>query len=326
MSPSSDLARALALALALAVPGVVAAQPAFPQPEAAAQANPGEPERSQADKDALYRAQQQVYQSSEKFRAGDFESALGLLREAEATASRLNDASLALIRFNIARCLEELGRLDEAITAYESYISLPDEEHRKQRAWGAIQRLEKQAFGQLNVVCEPTGALVEVAGVTEGAQPCPYRKERVAAGEYTVVVRNPGFADMKAQVKVVAGRAATLRAELVPTSAPPPAAASSGGFGPWPWVTIGVGVAAAGVGAFFTTSAISSRDDAESMAPGTARDDTVSDYEQAETLSWAGYGVGAAAIATGVTLLLMDDGGSPSAGVTPTPNGVVARW
>jgi hypothetical protein len=82
---------------------------------------------------------------------------------------------------------------------------------------------------------------------------------------------------------------------------------------------------AGGVG--LTVSAIGARDDAEPLQPSAKRDDLVKEYERNEALSFVAYGVGIAALTTGLILLTADDDEpAKSASLRWTGNGVMLRW
>ncbi len=72
----------------------------------------------------------------------------------------------------------------------------------------------------------------------------------------------------------------------------------------WPWVALGTGVAAVGTGAVFHALARQSMDRARSLPEGTAYRQEVSTLERDISITYAGYGVGAAAIGVGLYLLL----------------------
>lgn len=263
----------------------------------------------------LKRAQGHVNQASQKYRKGDYTGALESLRSAEIIAVKVSDPSLPQIRFNIGRCLEQLKRWDEALVAYEAYNRLPDEPHRKERAWEAIQMLRKKVFGNLSVACDPRGSFIQIEGLTEGKQSCPWQTERARPGEYTVVATHPGYEAGRKSVRVEAGGAANVeislkRTEVASTGGivmPSMEAPASKPVNIWPWVSGGGGVVALGAGALLTTLAQSDRDDAESLPPGTARDDAVSSFDTNRTLSYVMYGTGAALVVAGVVLWFLAD-------------------
>ena len=279
------------------------------------------------------RAQALVNEASARYRAGDYEAALAALQKAEPLAERASDPALAGIRFNIARCLEQLGRLEEALAAYELYDLLPDAPHRKQKAFEAERALERQLFGVLTVDCRPVGATVRIAGVTDGPQACPFQSARVRPGRYDVLVEAAGYAGETQAVEVQAGRAASASVQLtrrggdeqvrlgVEAPAPGP------GIDPLPWTFVGGGAVAAGVGGVFTALAIGARDEAESTPPGATQDGAASDFDTFRAVSYVLYGVGAAAAATGAVLFFTGGGDDPEAVVlTPAPGGFTVRF
>ncbi len=118
--------------------------------------------------DKLAEAQALVNTAVVHFRAKEYDAALKALLEAEVLAVAANDPGLASIRFNIARCLEELERWPEALAAYETYLKLPDDSHRKARAWKAVGALEERVFGRLDVACDPPEARASLAERPKG--------------------------------------------------------------------------------------------------------------------------------------------------------------
>ncbi|MEO1338188.1 MAG: PEGA domain-containing protein, partial [Myxococcota bacterium] len=231
-------------------------------------AQPSFPAVTPAEKSALIeRAQSLVNDASRAFGAKDFGRALGALREAEALASRAEDPSLPRIRFNIARCLEELEQWDEALAAYQRYNELPDASHRKQRAWAAMKALQSRVYATLSVVCAPSGSLIEIAGVTEGAVSCPWQSEQIRSGVYAVKISHPGYESTVRTIEVRSGKAFNVEATLK-SLAPPPTAVAFTPDPPvnyLPWVTVGVGAVVAASGGFFTSRAVSNRDDIEAL-------------------------------------------------------------
>jgi tetratricopeptide (TPR) repeat protein len=262
-------------------------------------------------------AQKRVFEATKFFQARDYEKALAALREAETIVAPLNDPSLAAIRFNLARCLEELGRQPEALAAYEAYSKLPDEPHRKQRAWRAIQKLEQRVYGAVSVTCDKVGATVQIPGLADVPEPCPFTRKRVPMGAYTAQVRRPGSEPVDREFTVEAGGGAVLQVQLVdvPSATPalivpemPPPEAP---INPWPWATLGVGAALIGGGVGLGQWAVGARDDAETLPPGKTRDTAVEDFESRRTLSYAAYGLGGAVMAAGVALFFVDFGDDP---------------
>jgi tetratricopeptide (TPR) repeat protein len=287
----------------------------------------------------LQKAQAFVNQASQLYLQGNYEAALGALQQAAPLAEAAADPGLPGIRFNIARCLEQLQRWPEALDAYGAYNKLPDEPHRKERAWEAVRGLKRKVYGQLAVTCFPQGAQVRVEGpdMHTDAAPCPYRNEEARPGDYTVIVTYPGYLEARRSAAVTVGSGANLEVSLArdPAAAPPPLAVLGPQSPPerpmnvWPWVAVGAGAAAAGVGVYFTTAALSARDDAESEPPGEAQDEAVSRFERDRTLSYAMYGAGGALAAVGVALYFLlddDDEDGAAAQVVPSASGLTVRF
>ena len=174
------------------------------------------PERASAADDPVTRKKVQSYLdlAADLFKAGDYEGALGELRRAES----LSD--LAVVRFNIARCLEELHKPADAAAAYRKYLSLNDPTdgalERTRRANDAIAKLTGNPGG-LEVPC-PKGATVVVVGLTDFATSCPYRAEHVTPGTYEVQVSVKGRPVSITRVDVESGQTAV--ANLAAPSAP----------------------------------------------------------------------------------------------------------
>ena len=275
-------------------------------------------------------AQEFVNTASQHFQRGAYQDALDSLRKAEPIAAQAHHPSLAPIRFNIARCLDELGRKAEALDAYASYLKLPDEGHRKQRAVAAIKELKRALFGGLSVSCDPSGASVKYTGPKEGTRVCPFQVSELSPGTYQVVVEFAGYERFTKSVEVVAGQVMPVTARLtkIVSEAPPPVVDNKPASPTkvWPWVTMGIGAAALAGGAVLTLKGIDERDAAEGLSPGDERDDKVSSYEQSELFSWIGYGVGAAAIVGSVLWLSLDDGRSEPSSWHFTGSGVWIQW
>ena len=95
-----------------------------------------------------------------------------------------------------------------------------------------------------------------------------------------------------------------------------------------PWIAIGVGVAGLGAGTFFMFQNRSKHDDANALCgdgpcPAAKRSEIQEldgDADTAATLSWIGYGVGAAGIIAGAALLVLDkSSSSKTAGTSVQP-------
>ena len=284
------------------------------------------------DEQRLQQAQSFVDVATTLFEKKDFAGALSSLRQADQILDGLPQQ--ALIRYNIARTLEETGDVDGALTAYTRYLEIATDEARQERAKTAIKALELKRPAQLVVECEAL-AKIEIAGVTTEPVPCPWRGAKLPPGDYQIKAHHDGQPVTEHTVSLEPGGSRTLdlaiHAQVQDTVAPP----ASTGRDPWPWVMIGSGALLAGAGSWVHLSAATARDDAEAIdtvvndaqtlkANQAKRADLVSSFETRQAIAWACYGVGAAAIGTGVYLWLTQD--DQPAAVTLTPTGVMVRW
>lgn len=146
----------------------------------------------------------------EAFRAERFAEALVEFRRAEPHAAALG--ARAAVRFNIARCLDELGRSADAIAAFERYLAFPDKPAPRRRAVARIQALVAQTYGTLDVRCDPPGAGLKAAGPTPKAGACPANWQRLLPGEYAIAMFVAGKAVDRRTVAVTVGE--TARVEL----------------------------------------------------------------------------------------------------------------
>lgn len=286
--------------------------------------------------DDLARGQELVNRAARAYGAEEYERALELLREAEGIAAAAQDPSLPSIRFNIARCLEQLGRDEEALEAYRRYDALPDASHRKQKAYDAIKGLEQRLFAVLSVSCSPAGSAVEIAGLTPGAVPCPWQSAKVRPGAYAITVTAPGHSPASQSVQVEAGAARNVQITLEPVAAPAVPAPfvqaepeePGRPLSPLPFIGLGAGALVAGAGGVMTALAIERRDAVESTPPGDAQDDALGDFDTFRTLSYVLYGVGGALAAAGVVFFFVPVGEEDpeAARLEPGPAGFTVRF
>ncbi len=139
------------------------------------------------------------------FEAKDYAEALTSFRKAEQFVDELGDP--AGLRYNIARCLEELGRHREAYEAFEIYLKLDDSKEGQKAATDRMKVLDPKVFGGLRVECDARGAMITF-GEEEGVK-CPHAWPRLPAGPYELGGRSAGGVDTSASPAVVAGKVGT---------------------------------------------------------------------------------------------------------------------
>jgi hypothetical protein len=158
--------------------------------------------------------------AAELFKSHDFDGALGELSRAEA----LSD--LAVVRYNLARCYEELHKDLQAVVAYEKYLALADATSgaaaRQKRARETVARLAPTLFGSLEVTCASAGSKVFVLELMQVPAACPFKVDKVPIGTYEVQTFAEGSAPTVTRVTVPAGKTVVVAAQATP--APPPVA------------------------------------------------------------------------------------------------------
>lgn len=308
------LATLLAGSLAIATPLVAPAQ---------------EKETREQRDTRLKKAQAYLDLATTLFRDKDYAGALKELERAEPLLE--GSDILPLVRFNIARCHEELGQPARAVRAYQRYLTLSEEaDRRRDRAREAIQKLEPQAVGTLRIECAQPGTLLRIEGLDQPSRPCPVKIEGVLGGQYPASAVADGFMESRKTIEVQPGRATVFRFDLTPVVKPvtevQTTTRSTEGRSALPWIVIGAGAGAAATGVIFHAMAIDSLDELNNThesAPG--YDSLQSEYEGQRLTTYVTYGVGAALIGAGVYLLLRDDDPA-SAAFVPLPNGALIRF
>lgn len=224
------------------------------------------------------------------------------------------------VRFNVAVCLEKLGRFREAVREYEAAAKSDQLDAAARKDAETKAASARGELGTLEVQGSPEGAEVLVEGAQVCNLPCTVeldaRKHEVVvrSGEQTerreVVVRRQAKSLIRVELAAGEAQASASRAEPAETSvspvlspAPEPDAAESETRGPG-WLTwTGAGlVVLGGVGiGVFGSQASSKHDEFVDTGSEEARDDGV----RARNLTNVSIGVAAlGAIAIGVDLLV----------------------
>lgn len=283
----------------------------------------------------LKKAQATLDLATVMFREGRFAEALAELQQAEPLVD--GTEVHPLVRFNIARCHEELGQLPDAVRAYERYLELTDANaKRRARAATAVAQLTPQAQGGLAIECVAPGARVTIGTLLPDGAPCPVEIKGVFAGQYAVTVTADGFAPETRQLRVKAGEVARVRVESArieptPTTAVVAPVKETSSNDIWGWVLIGGGVASAVTGGILHAAAEAPCENFDELDDngnkiGTACIVVPGAEAETPTSAYVAYGVGGALVVAGVVLLLMDDAPDPQATVVPTGNGILVRF
>ena len=241
------------------------------------------------------------------------------------------------VQFAIARCHQELGRLNEAIKAYRVFLRMKAPSTARRKAKKAIRILEKKlSKGRLILKVTPLGADVSIDGSQAGK--APFQALDLKPGTHRVRIMAAGYDEEERTVKVPGGGAVTVTVALrkIPHSLPsrfpgsdqakvevstlPVVAvgkeATEPSYSTWVWTALGVGAATVIGGS--VALAMGEADHQEiTSADGYGSGDIV-DMTQSEArdLDESGdmkkltggilLGVGGAALATSLVLFLME--------------------
>ncbi len=166
-----------------------------------------------------------IDESSDAFRAGRYEEALiGFTKVFEGRPDQPR------LLWNIGRCLEELGRTDEALEKFEKYLGVETEDRAGLRAAltkvATLRAARKPKHATLRVETEPSGAHVIVDGEMIGASPVLLE---VPEGDHLIAATLPGYMRAEIEVSPTAGQAAVISLTLkdMPRETSPPMAGAS---------------------------------------------------------------------------------------------------
>lgn len=284
---------------------------------------------------------EQKKRAQEAFQAGDaafdqlnYQAALGHFRDSYEAVTSPNS------RLMIARCLLELGRLDEAYDEFSGVVSDAADSDTYEAAGVTAEKeraalLNRLAWITVEMGDVPDGSTIEIGG-----------RKRTRAGLSEPVALTPGHTEIKAiapdggvakaDVHVAAGRKATVTlalgktvtvgtppppeekdedAVVVPLETKPQASKFDQGKGPnlkpWAFIAGGVGLAGAGAFAVFGISSAQRYGNLEEACgeggscPPESQDD-IDKGKQYQLFANVGLGVGIAGVATSAVLFVLD--------------------
>jgi hypothetical protein len=210
-----------------------------------------------APDDERARASAAFHAAERAFVSDDYPEALRLFRAAFEAAP--DDA----VRFNLAVCLERLGRYREASVEYDAAAasaSLTPDVRERARAEAAQMRAR---LGWLEIDGRPAGAAVRIDGAALCALPC---RLEVDPGRHEVIAETAEASDRQV-VEVGRGATATVTlAAVAPLSRPR-------GPGVLTWTSGGAAVVATGAAVYFGLRARALHDDYLAMPTVATRDD-----------------------------------------------------
>ena len=274
-----------------------------------------------SDDSGLRKAQAYLTLAGQLFRDKDYEGALNELRRAEPLVA--NSDVHPVVRFNIARCLDELQRPGDAYRAYQRYLELSDTaDTRREKARAAIDRLRSDALGSFRIKCAQERTSIVIPKLDDTVRSCPYEQDEVIAGEYVIAAALQGYEDTAQTVRVEGGGVAEVSFDLVKLEVviPPKTVSATR----WGWIGAGIGAGVLGIG--FHVAGYQTMDDADRtfVKDKAERDGILDEFRSQRAVAYGSYAV--SAILLGVGYYLSTSGVQGTTAVSPTPTGFQVRF
>lgn len=172
------------------------------------------------------RAMRHVAEGAEHFVAGRYGDSLVALRHAMLLEAHISDR--AGLYYNIGRVYEEMGRVREAVAAFERSLTHPDTDENRAATRAHIAALSNR-LARLLVLC-PLGATASLTSVGQLAgepRACPVDWPRLSPGDYVVTTRSDAGLVVESPVSLAGGDSTAvepmLPGRLVVEGAPPTA-------------------------------------------------------------------------------------------------------
>lgn len=269
--------------------------------------------RGQPTSEAKKIARTAYAQGQELYKAGKYE-------EAEEAFHKAFDAvPNPTVLLSIAETQKKLNRAPDAVTTLETYLELRTDAPNRDEIEKKIAEL-RNSPGKLSIASDPPGAEILIDGLGTG-KTTPAEIE-VPAGEHTVGLSHPGKSPVRQSIAVQFGTRQeiqlALRDEPAIASVSPKTADFIGdiehsdepkfgkSFNYAAWIVTGVGVLAVGTGTVLGVMALGDKNEFD-------KNPTKKTADRGERLALfadVAFGVGAAAIVTGVVLWLTQDSGN----------------
>lgn len=264
---------------------------------------------------------------------GDADSPQRLIRLGEVAfvQERFQDAILLYERayeatqahgliFMMARCYEELGHVERAISLYQRFLATDPPVELRGKAETALRLLRQRLDrGTLVVQVSPFGADVYLDGRAVGQ--APIGPLTVKPGRHEVRVEEPGRAPKRQVVKVPGGEQVTLAIAL--DARPAPAAPSR----VWPWTTGGLGLALVAGGAVAFALGEADHREVDSGSGSLTQREAADLISRGDDRKVAGTALlvlgGGAMVVSGVLFALAAGDDAPAVSVAPREGGAV---
>ncbi len=239
------------------------------------------------------------------------------------------------VRFHIARCKENLGRLTEALGDYR--LAEYEAQQQDAKELGEITKAREGLEARIPKLVLARGAGAEAArieldGVDVG-EPQVGKEIPVNPGPHKIIVKLSGNRQFEETVTVAEGE--TKNVELVPppellaggattppdeggsgddVKPPPDVSVEKSGPGALPWIIGGVGIVSLGAAGFFAYKRSEAESDLEDVCRGEfcprSKESLQEDGERYALFTNIAAGVGIAAVGTAVVLLIAGGGSS----------------
>lgn len=134
------------------------------------------------------------------FQAGKYEEAVKQFQEV-VRKYRLPKEVIRTARWNIARCYEELGNDEAALTAFSDFAKRAKTRAEKRDVAAKLKQVKSRLAAVVILAVEPKGAKVRVDGRTIGTAPLS-RPLELAPGRHLVTVSRSGFRSKEKQLNL----------------------------------------------------------------------------------------------------------------------------
>jgi len=279
-------------------------------------------------------------QGAQAYDEGQYAEASDFFRRAH---ELVHAPSIALLQ---ARSLAKLGQLLQAIDIYEQTARFKLAEGAPEAYSQAVEAARSEVEDvrhrlprlKVTLIGAASGEVVQVSmddrptpdallGVARPTNPGPHRIEARVAGQLRAT----------REVAMIEGESYQVELDVRPAQPEPRAAAAqnadssslgASGFSTrknWGYVGLGVGALGLGLGTYTGLSALQHKSSLDSLCnptcPRSSADDLHS-FRSNRTISYVSFGVGIAAVATGVVLLTLGNPGREQLAIRALPTGV----
>jgi hypothetical protein len=304
---------------------------------AAANASAASPEPARDDAETRTAARDLATQGARAFDAGKYAEASDFFRRAHELVSA---PSIALMQ---ARSLAKLGQLLEAVDTYEQTIRLKLPADAPEAYLAAVQTARSEVEGvrarlpRLKLTVTGTTS-TDPTQVSIDGKPTPSAllgvERPVDPGVHHFLVQVAGQVRARRDLTAVEGESYQVELDarpVAPTEATTPLATpddnepTSSSRRTLAFAALGIGAVGLGVGTYTGLVALHHKSNLDSEChpdcPRSAADE-MSSWRGNRTLSWVSYGVGFAAVGTGILLLTLGKPGHEQVALSAMPGGL----